>query len=65
MDPVPGPLVLRKSGSTGNRTRISATVARNSDHWTTEAVEGIATVFQMLLCGKCYENIYTFTLNDG
>jgi hypothetical protein len=35
--PVPDPLVLRKSGSAGNRTRTSVSVARNSDHWTTEA----------------------------
>jgi hypothetical protein len=29
--PVPDPLLLRKSGSAGNRTRTSASVARNSD----------------------------------
>jgi hypothetical protein len=38
VDPVPDPLLLRKSGSAGNRTRISVSVARNSDHYTTEAV---------------------------
>jgi hypothetical protein len=32
------PLLLRKSGSAGNRTRTSGCVARNSDHYTTEAV---------------------------
>jgi hypothetical protein len=32
VDPVPGPLLLRKSGSAGNRTRVSGSVARNSDH---------------------------------
>jgi hypothetical protein len=32
VDPVPDPLLLRKSGSTGNRTRASGSVARNSDH---------------------------------
>jgi hypothetical protein len=32
VDPVPDPLLLKKSGSTGNRTRISGSVARNSDH---------------------------------
>jgi hypothetical protein len=32
VDPVPDPLLLRKSGSTGNRTRTSGSVARNSDH---------------------------------
>jgi hypothetical protein len=32
VDPVPNPLLLRKSGSAGNRTRISGSVTRNSDH---------------------------------
>jgi hypothetical protein len=31
VDPVPDPLLLRKSGSAGNRTRTSAFVTRNSD----------------------------------
>jgi hypothetical protein len=39
VDPVPDPLLLRKSGSAGNRTRTSRSVARNPDHWTTEAVQ--------------------------
>jgi hypothetical protein len=30
VDPVPDPLLLRKSGSTGNRTRASGSVAKNS-----------------------------------
>jgi hypothetical protein len=34
-DPVPDPLLLRKRGSVGNRTRTSGSAARNSDHWTT------------------------------
>jgi hypothetical protein len=38
VDPVPDPLLLRKSGSAENQTRTYASVARNSDHWTTEAV---------------------------
>jgi hypothetical protein len=38
VDPVPDPLLLRKSGSAGNRTRTSGSVAKNSDHYTTEAV---------------------------
>jgi hypothetical protein len=37
VDPVPDPLIIRKSDSAGNRTRTSRPVARNSDHWTTEA----------------------------
>jgi hypothetical protein len=32
VDPVPDPLLLRKSGSAGNRTPTSGSVARNSDH---------------------------------
>jgi hypothetical protein len=31
VDPVPDPLLLRKSGSAGNRTRTSGSVARNSN----------------------------------
>jgi hypothetical protein len=38
--PVPDPLLLRKSGSAGNRIRTSGSVARNTDHQTTEAVGG-------------------------
>jgi hypothetical protein len=30
--PVPDPLLLRKSGSAGNRTRTCGSVSRNSDH---------------------------------
>jgi hypothetical protein len=36
VDPVPDPILLRKSGSAGNRTRTSGSVARNSDYYTTE-----------------------------
>jgi hypothetical protein len=32
VDSVPDPLLLRKSGSAGNLTRTSETVARNSGH---------------------------------
>jgi hypothetical protein len=32
VNPVPDPLLLRKSVSAGNRTRTSGSVARNSDH---------------------------------
>jgi hypothetical protein len=34
VDPVPDPLLLRKTGSIGNRTRTSGSAARNSDHST-------------------------------
>jgi hypothetical protein len=37
VNPVPDPLLLRISGSYRNRTRTSGSVARNSDHQTTEA----------------------------
>jgi hypothetical protein len=32
VDPVPDPLVLRKSGSVGNPNRTSGSVDRDSDH---------------------------------
>jgi hypothetical protein len=32
VDPVTDPLLLRKCGNAGNRTRISGSVTRNSDH---------------------------------
>jgi hypothetical protein len=35
VDPDPDPLLLRKSGSAGDRTRNSGSVARDSDHLTT------------------------------
>jgi hypothetical protein len=38
VDPVPDALLLRNVGSAGNRTQNSGPVAKNSDHWTTEAV---------------------------
>jgi hypothetical protein len=33
VDPVPDPLLLRKSCSVWSRTQTSGSVARNSDHW--------------------------------
>jgi hypothetical protein len=39
VDPVPDPVLLRKSGSAAIRTRTFGSVAKNSDHYTTtEAV---------------------------
>jgi hypothetical protein len=38
VDSVPGPILIRKSGSAGNRSRTLGSVARNSDHYTAEAV---------------------------
>jgi hypothetical protein len=49
VDPVPDPLLLRKSGSAGNRTRASESVAKNSDHWTTEVVTAIITAFIIII----------------
>jgi hypothetical protein len=39
VDPVPDPLLLRKSGSAANRTWTSGSLAKNSDHYTKEAVQ--------------------------
>jgi hypothetical protein len=38
VEAVPDPLLLRKRGSAGNRTGTYGSVARNSDHKTTEVV---------------------------
>jgi hypothetical protein len=39
VNPVQDPLLLRKPGKAKNRTRTSGSVARNSDHQTTEAID--------------------------
>jgi hypothetical protein len=49
VDPVPDPLLLRKSGIAGNRTRTYGSLAMNSDHWTTEAVWSDYTVCKCVL----------------
>jgi hypothetical protein len=41
MDPVPDPLLFFYSGSAGNRTWASGSIAKNADHYTTEAVKDI------------------------
>jgi hypothetical protein len=38
VDPVPDPLLLKISGSAGNRVRTFGSVARNSDHKSAEVV---------------------------
>jgi hypothetical protein len=53
VNPVPDPLLLRKSGSAGSRTRTSGSVARNSDHKTTKAVSLFILIFN-----KCLVNVY-------
>jgi hypothetical protein len=47
VDPVPDPLLLIKSGSAGNRTRTSGSVARNSDRYITEAVTNHAMIYEL------------------
>jgi hypothetical protein len=39
VEPIPDPLLLRKSGNVGNRIRTSGSVSRKSDQKTTEAVK--------------------------
>jgi hypothetical protein len=48
VDPVPDPLLLRKSGSAWNRTRTSGSVAKNSDRWTIEAVIIISIIIVII-----------------
>jgi hypothetical protein len=38
-EPSPRPTIKIFFGSAGNRTLASGSVAKNSDHWTTEAVK--------------------------
>jgi hypothetical protein len=55
VDPVPDPLLF--SGSAGNRTRASGSVAKNSDHQTTEAQRGI--IYSLILrATECKINKY-------
>jgi hypothetical protein len=55
--PVPDQLLLRKAGSTGNGTRTSGPVARNSDHYTTEAVN-LYIHHSFLLCEESLKVIH-------
>jgi hypothetical protein len=45
VDPVADPVLLRKCGSAGNRTGTPVSVARSSDHYTTEAVFSINHIY--------------------
>jgi hypothetical protein len=68
VDPVADPLLLRKSGSAGNRTLASGSVARNSDHWTTEEVEDMQVAVGIIgqlsrLVGRCRNG--TLEWKDG
>jgi hypothetical protein len=58
VDPVPDPLLLRKSGSAGNGTRTSGSVARNSDHLTTEVVAYLFISTHMSLRCRTFVNGY-------
>jgi hypothetical protein len=66
VDPIPDPLLLRKSGTAGNRTRSSGSVARNSDHQTTEAVypesQKLKTLWLKLLPTDWSTNWWKFLL---
>jgi hypothetical protein len=53
VDPVPDPLLLRKSSSADNRTRTSGSVAWNCDHESTEAVPIL--VGKLTLLVRLYE----------
>jgi hypothetical protein len=44
VDPVPDPLFLRKSGSARNRTRTSGSLARNSEHKTTDSIANFQNI---------------------
>jgi hypothetical protein len=48
VDPITEPLLFF-SGSAGNRTQASGSVAKNSDHYTTEAVSESENSIQRLL----------------
>jgi hypothetical protein len=58
VDPVPDPLLLRKSGSSENRTRTSGSAARNSDHWTTETATNLNT-YTKNQCVSALWNIFS------
>jgi hypothetical protein len=65
--PVPDPLLLRKSGNAGDRTRTSLSVARNSAHQTTEAVASVQMSQQNLKQGdekENYKKICLFQFED-
>jgi hypothetical protein len=73
VDPVPDPLLLRKSDSSGNRTWTSGYVIRNSDHWTTEVatyyvqkkpvVSLVGTVVNRVDSDFVSKNVFSDTLN--
>jgi hypothetical protein len=54
VDPVSAPLLHRKSGSAGNRTRAFGSVARNPDHWTTKAVVPNANAYTEISLSRSF-----------
>jgi hypothetical protein len=64
VDHVSDPLLLRKSGSAGNRKRTSGSLARNSDHQTTEAVTAllISRQYGDEQCEDWWETIWTYAI---
>jgi hypothetical protein len=53
VDSVLDPLLLIKSDSAGNRARTSGSLARNSNHWTTEMVRKAEHYCFIHECNKC------------
>jgi hypothetical protein len=61
VDPVQDRL-LRKSGSAGNRTRTSGSVATNSDHWTREGVVACYHRYETnLFANECFIGLEILT----
>jgi hypothetical protein len=44
VDPIPDPLLLRKSGTAGNRTWTAGSVARHSDHYTIQITTMVTAI---------------------
>jgi hypothetical protein len=50
VDPVPDPLLVRKSGSAGNRTRASGSVATNPDYyWSDVRITFLISLYAVVL----------------
>jgi hypothetical protein len=65
VDPFPDTLILRKSGSVGNRTLTSGSVARNSDNKAIEAFE-LLLFLLLLLLSKMSINLSCFnSVSEG
>jgi hypothetical protein len=64
VDPIPDPLLLRKSGSAGNETRTSGSVAMHSDQQTTAVVTVIEHFreFPQIFQTKAQSNLQQMTV---